>query len=117
MKPTSLLTLIGALFFTCLMSCADPPTYAPRATIASMPEGGSVGKERVVTFPEVHDETNGTAAEHAWTETQFPDYEWHSREVLEDGNGRTYHRVTLTDARGHRVKVYFDITAWFDRLR
>jgi len=117
MKRTSLFAVIAPVFLICLISCADPPMNPPRATVASLPERRSVGKERVVAFPEVRDETSGTAAEHAWTRAQCPGYQWSSRELFEDKNGRTYHRVILTDARGQRVTVYFDITEWFDRLR
>ena len=116
MKRTSLLAIISTIFLTFLVSCADPPPNPAQARVASMAERRSVGKQRVVAFPEVRDETNGTAAEHAWTQAQFPDYKWNSRELLEDGNGRIYHRIILSNARGHEVTVYFDITEWFDRL-
>lgn len=116
MKQTNLLAIIGPIFLTFLVSCADPPANPGRATAASTLERRSVGKQRVVAFPEVRDETNGTAAEHAWTQEQFPYYKWTSRELLEDRSGRIYHRITLSNPRGHEVTVYFDVTEWFDRL-
>lgn len=116
MKQISLLATISTVFSTCLISCADPPTDPPLATVGSISAPRSVGKQRVVAFPEVRDETSGTAAEHAWIHAEFPGYQWISRELLEDRNGRTYHRVTMADSHGRRATVYFDVTEWFDRL-
>jgi hypothetical protein len=117
MKQMNFIPIIAAVFVACLVSCADPPANAPLGPIASAPASRSVADHRVITFPEVHDETSGTAAEHSWTQAQFPHHEWSSRQLLEDRDGRTYHRVILKDDRGREVAIYFDITNWFDRLR
>jgi hypothetical protein len=116
MKHLLLQQLMAGAFLAAVVLCADSPTTAPSAMSNPTRTGRIVGKHRVITFPDVRDETTGIAAEHAWTKKQFPGYEWNSRKVLEDKQGRVYHRVLLVNSHGGNVTVYFDVTSWYDRL-
>lgn len=116
MKRTHLLPLVIAASLFSLASCADTPADPTAAKAASAATRRSIGKQRVVMFPEVRGETVGIGAEHAWTDAQFPGSQWSSRDVLEDSDGRVYHRVLLVNARRHEVTIYFDVTNWFDQL-
>lgn len=111
MKRILSLALPAACFF--LNSCSDLPLDTAAATRAEAIRGDrAVGRQRVITFPEVRDVTAGTAAEHDWTDANYPGSRWDSVRVLEDSEGRVYHCVTLRTARGREQEIYFDVTNW-----
>ncbi len=109
--PLQLLTLCCALS---LVSCADPPVGPPETTVRAVASSRSVAERRVVVFPEIRGETAGIAAEHNWTAQNLPGWRWQSRDVMEDYDGRVYHRVILANDRGRETTIYFDVTNWYD---
>ncbi len=112
MKQFTFLALAAVCVF--LTSCVETPPEMPAVSsrTGSIRNDRTVGRQRVVTFPEVRDATTGTAAEHNWTDENYPGSRWTMVQILEDSEGRVYHRVLLVDARGRERSVYFDVSNW-----
>jgi len=107
------LAAVAAVLLAVLLGgCASKES---KTDIASLPEvvndGSSFAKAVVINAP---NEAAGVNQEYIYLAQQFPGYKT-SGQALEQSANKSYDVVTITNASGQTITVYFDITGFFGK--